>query len=131
MTSGVGVDNMLSEYPIYFNNVKIPFGITHNASYNTVENVSESEAGTDMVDVVRYDKLTLSLSYKLTSDFVKVIRAFSKMRTFELKMYDTIEEGYVTRTVRMRNYKENKVRKSARISVSNGLWEVSFDLLEI
>lgn len=122
---------MLNEYPMYFDNVKIPFGITHNASYDTVENVSESEAGTDMVDVVRYDKLTLSLSYKLTSDLVKVIRAFSKMRTFELKMYDTIEEGYVTRTVRMRNYKENKIRKSEKIAVSNGLWEVSFDLLEI
>lgn len=122
---------MLNEYPMYFDNVKIPFGITHNASYDTVENVSESEAGTDMVDVVRYDKLTLSLSYKLTSDLVKIIRAFSKMRTFELKMYDTIEEGYVTRTVRMRNYKENKIRKSEKIAVSNGLWEVSFDLLEI
>lgn len=122
---------MLRNYPIYFNDTVIPFPISHNASYDVVENINTSEAGTDLVDMVRNDKLSLSMSFKMTSENVRMIRAFSRMRTFTLKIYDTLEDDYVERTVRMRNYKENLIPKSERISISNGLWEISFDLLEI
>ena len=122
---------MLRNYPIYFNDAVIPFPISYNASYDVVENVNTSEAGTDLVDMVRNDKLSLSMSFKMTSENVRMIRVFSRMRTFTLKIYDTLEDDYIERTVRMRNYKENLIPKSERISISNGLWEISFDLLEI
>ena len=54
---------MLSEYPIYFDDVKLFTPESWEESYAVIENTNQTEAGTDQVIVTRYDKLSVSASF--------------------------------------------------------------------
>ena len=53
---------ILKDYPIKINNTAIPFGGTMSVSYQDIETVNTSEAGTDIVQTERIGKLKLSIS---------------------------------------------------------------------
>ena len=60
----------LKSYPTKINNVAIP---NKPNSWNTVreviENVGTTEAGTDIVDIKRVGKMTISVSYNCSSNY--------------------------------------------------------------
>lgn len=122
---------MQKDYPYKFNDTPIFFPISWNEKRNVIENVNQSEAGTDIVTVVRYGKLSISVSCKATSDWVKKFQEFSEMDSFVLSRYDAVENDYTMHDVRMRNYEAGRVKRSEDIEITNGIWEISFNLEEI
>lgn len=134
---------MLKNYPIYFSEVgaetetQILFPLKWDEDSEIIENENESEAGTDLVSVVRYDKLTVSASFKCSSGWVKTFKNFAKMPYIRVRSYDIIDEAYKTRNMRLRDFSNKLIKYSERINatfpsgVVNGLWEVSFKLEEI
>lgn len=121
----------LRDFPIKFDNVAMPFPNTWTENSEVVESVETSEAGTDIIQVVRYDKLTINASYKCLSPQVKIFKEYSKQASVQVSIYDQIEEAYVTRTMRMRDFSVNYMQGSQDLTVTKGVWEVSFSLLEI
>lgn len=121
---------MLNEYPTYFNTFELPFTKKWSEDYDTIEEVNTSEAGTDIVDVARYNKLSVSCSIGCLSTMAKQLMAFSEMSYFTLKKYDILTEAYKEYTVRMRDFKVDRIEQSESVTVSNGLWKVSFKLEE-
>lgn len=119
---------MLRLYPTYFNDIQILFPVSWNESSNVVENVSTSEAGTDMVSVTRYDKLSVSASYKCTSGWVKMFKTFALLPYITVRMYDIMEEDYVERDMRLRNFTNKLVKKSEDIGGNNT--SIAFDPAE-
>lgn len=121
---------MLKDYPTYFNTFELPFTKKWSEDYDTIEEVNTSEAGTDIVDVSRYNKLSVSCSIGCLSTMAKQLMIFSEMPYFTLRKYDILTEAYKEYTVRMRDFKVDRIEQSESVAISNGLWKVSFKLEE-
>lgn len=122
---------MLSSYPTKFNDTEILWANEWSETSEVVEEVNTSESGTDIIQVTRYDKLTVSASYKCSSTWAKTFKEFSKLGSFTVSLYDQLDEAYRERTMRMRDLTLKYIKKTEKIEHSNGFWEVSFKLQEI
>ena len=122
---------ILKNYPIKINNTAIPFSGSMNENYATIETVNTSEAGTDIVQTQRLNKLTLNISYTMLSDFIPTLEGWRDSTTYlTISMYDFTMNAYKDRQMRMRNYKKSLVKNSQDLTVTTGIWKVSFDLIE-
>lgn len=121
---------MLSEYPIYFDDVKLFPPSKWEESSSVVESVNQTEAGTDQVIVTRYDKLSVSASFQCSAGWASKFAAFRDKDCIQVKLYDLKTQGYKTRKMRMRNFKPGLEEHSEKTKGTNGLYAVSFDLEE-
>lgn len=117
-----------TDHPIKFNNVTIPYMSGWEEGFEVVENVYETEAGTDDVEIVRYGKLTVSCSTTCFVDTLRALIPFSTMNSFTLTRYDPLTGGNTTSTVRMRDFKYKLKEKTW--NTGDGIWDVSFTLKE-
>lgn len=118
------------DYPTFFDDVQMLLPTSWSESSEVIETVNESEAGTDIVDVTRYDKLSISASYRCTDSWAKILKEFSKKDIIVVKRYDYLSNAYEERNMRIRSFKANMMHYSDRIVASNGIWEISFTLEE-
>lgn len=118
------------DFPIEINSTTLPFPHKWQETSNVVETVNKTEAGTDQVEVVRYDKLTISCEYGCTNDMVATLKSFSKMSSLSVKYYDAETDAYKTRTMRMRKFSVSLADGSHTLNAVRGVWRVSFDLEE-
>lgn len=123
-------DEMLKQYPTYFNTTEILRPFSWSETPDIIETINETESAKDLISVARYDKMTIDAKYRVTSSWLKIFKEYSQQPSISVKIYDPIMEGYKTRTMRMRNLKTDLIRKSEIVDDTNGLWEVSFKLIE-
>lgn len=122
---------ILADYPIKINSTAIPFGGTMSEKYSTIETVNTSEAGTDIVQVERLGKLTLSLSFRTLSDWVTTIEGWAFDNSYKtVSIFDFTTGAYKDRNMRIRNYQKKFVEYSENQTLTTGVWDVSFDLIE-
>ncbi len=114
----------------YFLHRKIIEPKTWNESSEVIENVHETEAGTEQISVSRYDKLKISASYQCSSKWAGIFKDFSKKDSIAVTRYDVLAGEEETRYMRMRDLKLSLVEKSTHTGGTKGLWKVSFDLEE-
>ena len=95
-----------------------------------IETVNETEAGTDQVSVTRYDKLSIACTFQCSHRWAKKFKEYSKKDEISVNFYDILTETYVTRQMRIRDFKVSLVDNSWRTPNTNGLWNVSFNLIE-
>lgn len=121
----------LNTYPVQINGTNLPVATMWNENSETVENAYTTEAGTDVVDVMRYDKLTVNASYDVSSTWLKTFKDWSTSSSkLTVKIYDPSTNGYVTRYMRIRNFVSNLLQHSDRTADTIGLWTITFDLIE-
>lgn len=122
---------MYADYPIYFDDVRIPMPQSGwSESSNVVENTEMSEGGTDMLDIIRMDKLSISVSTSCFSDVAKIYEEFSKKPNITVKFYDIMNETYQERLMRMRSFSKTYRKDTDKIEATNGIWDISFTLEE-
>lgn len=121
---------MLNDYPVNFDSEQIPYPTSWSESPEVVENTYQTEAGTDQVDVVRYDKMTITVSFVCTSRWAKKFKAYSKKNSIAVSYWDADAGNYATRTMRIRGYKQDRHENSRYTPNTEGLWDVSFNLNE-
>ena len=122
---------ILKNYPIKINNVAIPFAGSMEENYDTIETVNQSEAGTDIVQVRRLNKLTLSISYTILSDFISQFETWAGTSSYlTVQIFNFGTGAYTSKQMRMRNYKKSLVPKSQDLEATTGIWKVSFELIE-
>lgn len=121
---------MLSLYPIKIDGTPIPWPTKWEEDSDVIENINETEGGKDVVDTSRYDKLSVKVTIKCTDQWAKFFKQKSKQDSVTLRRYDVLEEGYEDRTMRIRNFKGKLTKGSQKVSVTNGVWEISFDMIE-
>ena len=95
-----------------------------------VENVNETEAGTDQVIVTRYDKLSVSASFQCSSTWAGKFKTYSKQDSITVSLYDIETHAYKNRSMRLRSFKAVPAQNSERNRGTDGLWTVSFTLEE-
>ena len=121
----------LNNYPVQINSTNIPVPTSWNETAEVVENVNTTEAGTDVVDVLRVDKLTVSAAFDVSSTWLGTFKGWANSTSaLTVKIYDAVTDAYVTRYMRIRNFSANLVENSDNTSGTIGLWNISFDLIE-
>ncbi len=121
----------LNDYPVQINSTDLPVPITWEETAEVVENSNTTEAGTDIVDIMRVDKLTVTASFDVSSTWLATFKGWANSTSkLTVKIYDSVTDGYVTRYMRIRNFIANLVPNSDKNSGTKGLWNVTFDLIE-
>ena len=121
---------MLSNFPIKFNNEKIFEPSSWEENSEVIENVTQTEAGTDQIVVTRYDKLLISCSFQCSHTWAKKFKTYSTFDEITVSMYDILTETYKNRMMRIRDFKVSLIEDSWRTRGTNGLYNVSFSLEE-
>lgn len=122
--------NKLNDYPVYFNTTKLFRPEKWVETPQKIMNTNQSEAGTDLINMRRYDKLNVACEYACTSAWVKAFDEFNNMASFTLKSYSPRSNAYVERTVRMEGFSVAEEVYSGYVEGTIGLYTVSFNLIE-
>ncbi len=115
---------------IYFNETEIPFPHSWVENPEKLKNTFTTEAGTEIDLIIRARKLSVSFSTTCLDNELKTYLQFRDMNSFTLTKYNPLTKTSETATVRMTDFNYSLVRKSHKLSVTNGIWEVSFNLEE-
>ncbi len=121
---------MLKDYPVKFNKEEIPEPIKWDEEFDNVENVIQSEAGTDVVIVNRYGKLSVEAQFDCSSRWAAKFAAYRDAGAIDVESYDIKTGGYKKRKMRIRKFKSSVVEKSYRTKGTNGLYRIRFILEE-
>lgn len=105
------------------NNTVLPIPAAWSESYETIENVNQSEAGTDLTSLIRANKLSVSISSNLTETQKAALLEYATEPTV------TVTIGAASKTMRLRNVTASRVRWSEKNLEE--LWEVTYDLMEV
>lgn len=122
---------MLKNFPIFFDTTEIkPAPAAWGRSYENIEEINTTEAGTDDVEVIRRGKSTISCSFRCSSVWASIFANFNLQPMIDVRFYDIATKGYVTLTMRMDGFSAELLEYSDTIDGTHGLYNVSFDLLE-
>mgnify|MGYP007122090312 FL=1 len=120
-----------NDFPIKINNTDLPVPTDWNEFAEVVEVANTTEAGTDIVDLMRVDKLTVNATFDVSSTWLATFKGWANDTSkLTVKIYDSVSSAYVTRYMRIRNFNYSLVRYSDKTSGTVGLWTVTFDLIE-
>ena len=122
---------MLSDYPIFFDETELKIKRTRwTRSYENLSNVNETEAGTDNEEVLRKGKAVIGAEFVCSDRWAAILTAFNDKLSIQVKFYDIKSRQYVTLKMRMNGLNVNEIEDSERVPNTNGLYIVSFDLVE-
>lgn len=111
-------------YYLKFNGTAFPNPLTPSMASQAIENVSTSEAGTDLVVLVRPSKKTWSFTFNLSSRTRDILK--------NLSMQETVTMNYMgtNYTVRIRDYSEQLAENSEWAANTDGLFVCSVKVME-
>jgi hypothetical protein len=118
------------DFPLMFDNDTIPQPSTWTENSEVVETVNNTEAGTQQVEVVRYDRLKVNCGFVVMDAVARLLKTYSKKDSFVVKYYDIETDAYKQRTVRMRGFSAALTKDSFNLLSVRGVWTVSFTLEE-
>lgn len=121
---------MLKDYPIKFNDETVPDPIKFDAEQSTIEQVNETEAGTDLIVVTRYGKMSYNCEFHCSSMWAHKFAMYARADVIELSCYDLLADGLATKSVRLRDFRPSLVDNSRNVEGTNGLYRVTFKLEE-
>lgn len=123
---------MLKEdYPIYFDNTEISIRDRRwNRSYINVTSIFQTEDGHDDVEVIRTGKSTISAAFRCTDVWASVFASFNSHTSINVRFYDVETDDYVTLIMRMDGLSISKIRGSEQLTATNGVYDISFNLVE-
>lgn len=119
-----------SDYPLKFNNEEMYYPSSFSIDEEVIDKTNQTEAGTDQVQLVRTGKVTMTFGTKCLADWLARYRYYSALASFQVSYYDVSVNGYVTKTVRMRDFKWSVVKHSYELDNIAGIYDVSFVLKE-
>lgn len=123
---------MLKEdFPIYFDSTEIT--IKHRQwarSYANIITVNTTEAGTDDVEYLRFGKTSIRAQFRCMDGWVSTFAEFSHKPAITVKFYDVELKAYIEKSMRMEGFSVTEIPKSVDIDVTNGIYDVSFNLVE-
>lgn len=108
----------------------LPKPIQWDESYSWVENVNTSEAGTDLVNLIRSNKYSVTVQFNCTSRLYHKLYELSQRPFLFLQTYDPLTDETGLRKVRMRDFTASFQLYSDNVPNTTGLWVVGFSLTE-
>lgn len=121
----------LITYPIKFDTTALFKPEKWERKREKISNTNTSEAGTDLINLIRPNKLNIYAEFACNSTWAAFFEGYSDKPSFSLFQYEPSQNGYKERIVRMENYSDGTEEYSEYTNKSTGLYNVSFDLIEI
>jgi hypothetical protein len=121
----------LRDFPLKFDTTQLFKPESVNVKPAKLSNVNESEAGTDLVNLRRARKFQASFKFNCTDTWENFFAGYHEKGSFDFSYYDAGTSAYKTIVVRMENYSADWEPHSDYITVSMGLYVVTFDLIEL
>lgn len=120
-----------TDYPTYFDDTEIAIKcLQWDRSFYNVLNINQTENGVDDIEVIRKGKSTISASYQCSDFWAAKLAAFDELPSFMVYFYDVKTKDYTTLTVYMDGLSVEQVPDSDKTPGTNGLYTVSFNLVE-
>lgn len=116
---------MLGKGYIKINGEAIPNPTAFSMEESTIENVFQSEAGTDLSIVVRTGKVTAKGSFQVSSFWKNKLNGFSRTTSA------TVSINGESKTMRIRNFQAKLFESSENVQGTDGLWTVSMEFIEV
>lgn len=115
---------------IYFNQTEIPFPKSWVENPEKLKNTFTTEAGTEIDLIIRSKRLSISVATTCLDDMLTTFFQFRDMNSFTLTKYDPLTKSSEIATVRMTDFNYGLVKDSYKLTATNGVWNVSFNLEE-
>ena len=120
-----------TDYPPYFNTTAITCRkLRWQRSYAKIQNIYQTEDGHDDAEIIRSNKSTIACQFRCMDDWVSTFATFNLEPMIDVKFYDVKTKAYVTLVMRMENFVVSERLYSDRLSVTNGIYDVAFNLVE-
>ena len=121
----------LQDYPVIMNGTTVPFMPALKNKPNIIQKVNQSEGGRDIVQNIRKDKMSVSVTLKL-ADFhwVQFFYQLYMMDSFVMKQFNPRVGGYDERTVRIDDFDYDNEKDSDKLTAVVGVWNVNFKIEE-
>ena len=123
----------VKDYPFKIDNTVIPFfPSSWEDEEPPVENVLQSEGGTEMIEQVREKKYSASISIKVAGrQWVSFFKACQRRSSFQFTYYEVETGTYTSVTAILRNFKKTLRKDSEELTEVDGVWECSFIIREL
>ncbi len=123
---------MLStDFPILINNTEIKAkAMTWDRSYSNVVNVNMTEDGVDDYEIIRAGKSTINAGFQCSDHWASIFATFIQEPILTVKFYDVATKDYIELEMHMESLSTDLVENSDTIQSTNGLYLVSFTLVE-
>lgn len=119
------------DYPLYFDNTLIkPRRTSWSRNFDNVTSENQTEDGHDDIEFIRIGKTTISTSFVCSDVWTSILAEFAHQPSINVRFYDVRTRAYVTLEMRITGFFVDEVQYSDRLPGTNGLYEVSFDLVE-
>lgn len=120
-----------TDYPVYFDDIELKIRrLQWGRDYENISNEYQTEDGHDDVEVIRKGKAVIRASFQVSDVWASILAEFNDKPFFSVRFYDVKTKDYTTLTMRMDGLSIDEEPYSDTVSSSNGLYTVSFDLLE-
>lgn len=122
---------LYNDYPLIINNEEIkPTRQSWALRYSNIHNENMTEDGHSDIEVIRKGKVEISASFNCTDRWASILTQLNSQTMLSVKYYDIAAKDYVTRPMYMDGLNVQQVYGSEKVQESNGLYIVSFSLLE-
>lgn len=119
-------------YPIILNGEAYDYFKAWNIKRNDYVTTHETEAGTQEDVISRKGRMSIGVSVTCLQPLLAKLVALADLDEFEAKIYDVLEDDYATINCRVKSnsMSYSLKEKSAKLTTTNGVWQVSFTLEE-
>ena len=120
-----------TDYPIYINGTEIKARcISWARDYENIEITNQTEDGHDDVDIVRRGKCSIYAGFRCSDFWASILTEFNDEPILDVRFYDVKTKDYITLEMRMDDLSVELVDNSDMLQSSNGLYTVTFNLIE-
>ena len=120
-----------TDFPPIFDSTTItPKRLSWEYAYETISNINQTESGHDDVEVIRTGKLSIGAQFQVTDRWAAIFTGFYHKPMITVKDYDVETQTYKERTMRIEGYNVSLVNESDKLGLTNGLYIVTFTLVE-
>ena len=121
-----------NDFPIYLDGVAYQYFKTWSITRNDYVTTHETEAGTQEDVVSRKGRRSIAVTVTCLQPLLAGLIGLAEKDEFEVRIYDPATDDYATMDMRIAANSFNYVlkEKSAKLTTTNGVWNVSFTLEE-
>lgn len=123
---------MYRHFPILIESTSIPFPDSWEETAQKITTEFETENGHRKLVVVRSARMSFRGTFTVTNRWLKKFRTWRNMDAVGLSVYDAKTDAYKTYTVSFRedSFRYTLIKGSERMTLTDGLYNLSFELEE-
>ena len=119
------------DFPVYFDETEISINKRQwRINKGNIITQNTTEAGTEDIEILRFGKTSISAQFRCTDEWTSTLMAFASQPSVTVKFYDPEIKTYATKVMHMDGVNVAQTKYSDELDVTNGIYDISFTLVE-